>query len=90
MLAVIQVQIAARQEAEIVEAPSGSNGHGNTGPGDADAAARDVLPGERDLGDDGGEAQRRHGEVEGAQPERRQADDDTEHRAHPRASPSAR
>ena len=41
------------------------------GSDDADAAAGDALPGERDLGDDGGEAQGRHREVKGAQAQRR-------------------
>ena len=46
--------------------------------GNADAAAGDALPGQRHLRNDGGEAKRRDGEIEGAQPQRRQADDQAE------------
>ena len=45
---------------------------------DADAAARHRLPGERDLRDDGRQSERRHGEVERAQPQRRKTGDEAE------------
>ena len=66
------------REAEAVKAPGGIHRRRQRRAGDADAAPRHVLPGQGDLGDDGGEAERRHGEVEGPQPQRRQADDDAE------------
>jgi hypothetical protein len=68
-------------EAEQVEAPGGVQRRGKFRPRKADAAAGDALPGQRDLRDDGGEAERRHGEVEGAQPQRRQPHHHAEHRA---------
>ena len=80
-LALIQVQKAANADAEIVIAPGGIEGRGKFRADNADAAAGDALPGQRDLRDDGGEAERRHREIERAQPQRRQADDDAEHGA---------
>ena len=65
-------------EAEIVEAPLGGEGFREDRSGNADSAAGHALPGQRHLGHDGGEAKRRDGEIEGAQPQRRQADDQAE------------
>ena len=65
-------------EAEIVEAPLGIERRRKLRPGHADAAAGHALPGERDLRDDGGKAERRDREIEGAQPQRRQSDDQPE------------
>ena len=65
-------------EAEIIEAPLGGERFREDRSGNADAAAGHALPGQRHLGHDGGEAKRRDGEIEGAQPQRRQADDQAE------------
>src|SRR5258705_13010234 len=81
MLAVIQVASAARAEAEIIETPARIERPGEHRTRRADAAAGHALPCKGDLGDDGGKAQRRYGEVEVAQAERRQADDAAKHRA---------
>ena len=69
------------RDAEIVVAPCGIEGRWKFRTGDADAAAGDALPGQRNLRDDGGEAERRHREIERAQSQGRQADDDSEHGA---------
>ena len=80
-----------QREAEQVEAPRAVERRRHHRADDADAAAGHVLPGQRDLGDDGGEAERRHREVEGAQAQRRQADDHAEDaRRHSRPRPRAR
>ena len=67
-----------KPEAEIIEAPLRGERFGEDRSGNADAAAGDALPGQRHLGDDGGKAKRRDGEIEGAQPQRRQPDDQAE------------
>jgi len=72
---------AGEDQADIIETPRRVEGGWKFRPGDADAAAGDALPGQRDLRDDGGEAERRHREIKRAQPQRRQPDDDAEHRA---------
>jgi len=68
-------------DAEKVKAPRGIERRREFRPDDADAAAGDALPGQCDLRDDGGEAERRHREVKRAQAQRRQADDHAEQRA---------
>ena len=65
-------------EAEIIEAGGTAERIGKFRAGDADAATGHALPGQCDLGDDGRKAERRHREIEGAQPQRRQSDDHAE------------
>ncbi len=72
---------SGERNAEIVVAPRGIERRRKFRADNADAAAGDALPGQRNLGDDGGEAERRHREIERAQSQRRQADDHAEHGA---------
>ena len=65
-----------RNQAEEVEPHGGVERLRQDRAGHADAAAGHALPGQRDLRDDRGEAERGHREVEGAQPQCGQADDD--------------
>ena len=68
-------------EAEQVEARPAVERGRQRRAGDADSAAGHVGPGQRHLGDDGGEAERRHREIEGAQPQRGEADEHAGQRA---------
>jgi hypothetical protein len=70
-----------KRDAEIIIAPCGIEGRGKLRSDDADAATGDALPGQRNLGDDGGKAERRHREIECAQSQGRQTHDHAEHRA---------
>ena len=74
----------------MIEAPGAGERRRERRAGDADAAAGHALPGQRDLRDDGREAERRHREIERAQPQRRQPDDQPEHAADTPAIASAR
>jgi hypothetical protein len=61
-------------EAEIIETPLRGDGSGNTGPATPTPPPVTLCQAKRHLGDDGSEAERRDGEIEGAEPQRRQAE----------------
>ena len=84
-------------EAEEVEARLGVERRRQDWAGDTDPAASHVGPSQRNLRDDGGETERRHREIKGAQPQRGQADKhaaqrtgDTEQRRAPAARRASR